>query len=516
MRVRAIWPILLLLSCDEPAGKGDPTDDTEDTTPDDTDVVETDGADTDPPENQPPSVTGSFGNVLVMHNNPGLGDPPRTKVRAMFLQTTTDVASVAACVIHDRYCMSELPTEYDTFVDIVDADFSALPREWIDVGETITLGGNTLTKYLRGDGSTWFYQVDLPSYPAAELTSWPASLAGEYGQFTGDIVDLPAPITVLGPDIRGTITFRPGDVVDFTWTPTGEGDMFLMVDMPPVTRRVYRLEDTGQYRVVASELGDVTQQATGVVELFRLKERVSDWGGNTILGQTFSRQSWNASTVARSCKQLLLSNPALPSGTYTLQPDPAAEPRQVWCDMQTDGGGWTLVTSSVGAPDDTSSPYNANIASTNPGSLMNGVWDGMRTMLPGNRSDIRFTCKVRGGAANFDVDLSFYDNVWYAEMADSASDAASCFNEQDGVGADPPPARRDNIANNALPAGNQWNYGYLEGEDSCSDNGDFTVDFDDRGMDNNQNDGTDWGEDDGTMKCGVTNGAEFFIFMREP
>ena len=30
----------------------------------------------------------------------------------------------------------------------------------------------------------------------------------------------------------------------------------------------------------------------------------------------------------------------------------------------------------------------------------------------------------------------------------------------------------------------------------CGDTGDFTVDFDDRGMDSNQYDGTDWGRDD--------------------
>ena len=40
----------------------------------------------------------------------------------------------------------------------------------------------------------------------------------------------------------------------------------------------------------------------------------------------------------------------------------------------------------------------------------------------------------------------------------------------------------------------------MEGEDSCADTGDFTIDFDDRGMDNNQNDGTDWGEDDRSKK----------------
>ena len=57
------------------------------------------------------------------------------------------------------------------------------------------------------------------------------------------------------------------------------------------------------------------------------------------------------------------------------------------------------------------------------------------------------------------------------------------------------------------------------GEDSCGDTGDFTIDFDDRGMDNNQGDGTDWGEDDSSKKCGSSTGgsnAAWQIWVREP
>jgi hypothetical protein len=57
----------------------------------------------------------------------------------------------------------------------------------------------------------------------------------------------------------------------------------------------------------------------------------------------------------------------------------------------------------------------------------------------------------------------------------------------------------------------------LEGEDWCGDTGDFTVDFDDRGMDGDQSDGTDWGEDDASHKCGRTGlrSGQWFIFFRE-
>ncbi len=46
---------------------------------------------------------------------------------------------------------------------------------------------------------------------------------------------------------------------------------------------------------------------------------------------------------------------------------------------------------------------------------------------------------------------------------------------------------------------------------------DFTVDFDNRGMDSNQNDGTDWGEDDGQRKCGRSGlgTGQWFVYARE-
>ena len=73
------------------------------------------------------------------------------------------------------------------------------------------------------------------------------------------------------------------------------------------------------------------------------------------------------------------------------------------------------------------------------------------------------------------------------------------------------------MTNTCRDVGESWSSGYLEAEDECDDVGDFTLDFDDRGMDGNQTDGTDWGRDDGVPKCGgteTTDASVWFIFHR--
>lgn len=221
--------------------------------------------------------------------------------------------------------------------------------------------------------------------------------------------------------------------------------------------------------------------------------------------------------TCKSCKhwQDTLGAGLATDGVYPIEPS-IGDNAQVWCDQTTDGGGWTLVLSSHNdPPNDAGTPHTVvDLQTLEPSLAHVAIWSGMRTVTRGGISDIRFACKL-AGSSTMDVDLSFYDTTWYKTIT-NGTDAQSCFNEQEGNGADPPPARTDNVSGAYLPAGDQWDSGFLEGEDTCDDKQDFSVDFDDRGNAGNGNDGTDWGESNNTKKCvGNSMGEAWFIFVRE-
>ena len=223
--------------------------------------------------------------------------------------------------------------------------------------------------------------------------------------------------------------------------------------------------------------------------------------------------------VFRSCAHAKQSG-ALEDAIYVIDSDGDGdlEPQSVWCDQTTDGGGWTLVGSTLNTTlNDQASDWYADLITLAPAQGQTGIWNGLRPL--GERFDVRFTCRAAVGAAAdpMDVDLSFYDTPWYTEFT-TGTDAESCFSENTGYFADSPvPARRDNIGNRFRRRSDAYSSGYLEGEDSCNSTTDFTVDFDNRGMDSDQSDGTDWGEDDTARKCGASGlaGGQWFVWARE-
>jgi Notch-like protein len=220
--------------------------------------------------------------------------------------------------------------------------------------------------------------------------------------------------------------------------------------------------------------------------------------------------------IYRSCLDAQVRGGAVSSGLYRLQPTANAAVQNVYCDLQTDRGGWTLVGSTAGQMlDDARAPYYPDLMSLAPAGANPGVWDGLRGLS--DRFDVRFACRAALGAegAPMDVDLSFYRTGWYTEFT-AGDDAASCFSE-DAMQDFPAPSRRNNRTGDYRARRNQWDTGAFVGENTCGDIADFAVDFDDRGLNGNEGDGTDWGEDDGRLKCGAAGlgTGQWFVFARE-
>lgn len=240
----------------------------------------------------------------------------------------------------------------------------------------------------------------------------------------------------------------------------------------------------------------------------------ADCGGNPCTGGTCES--------GESCLALLALDPTLESGTYTVEPS-AGEYHRVYCDMETAGGGWTLVGSSEGDPmNDQAQDYYPNLQTLFPEGSARGVWDGMRPIV-GEAGDTRFTCKRNPRNDQFDVDLIFYESRMYDEIT-SGTDGETCFfveaPGEDDLSIVPPRSNQlaaegeVGVQRRLEPHGED---GRLVGEDACGDPGDFTVDFDDRGVGGNQADGTDWGETNSLRKCGTSGlgGGAWFVWVRE-
>ena len=102
------------------------------------------------------------------------------------------------------------------------------------------------------------------------------------------------------------------------------------------------------------------------------------------------RDGSTANNAGRSCKSILENDSGAASGTYWIDPDLAGTtytPVQVWCDMTTDGGGWTMVANNHNGDVEPSGCY-AKVASATAWAC--GTPDGATTDFSSYAAGIEF------------------------------------------------------------------------------------------------------------------------------
>ena len=439
-------------------------------------------------------MTGHVGEVVQLTSRE---DTPRddSLVHAAFGPPTGAIAP-ALCTWAGEACWTRLPEGHDDWVDA--APTRAVATTW--AGDDITVGPHLLPLTIDRDAGVLGYTGAI----AARLDG-PARvrLGGELGPLDRPDALPSSDGIVLTEPPPGAVLDLTADAVPVHWDPYAEGRILIEV-RGLGQHRLWGLAGDGSAVLDLSFLGPVALGDAVEVVAWRWAEERLDVHGNEVWVRSVVRQPMvAAASEPPSCADILASAPGSPSGAYRIQPEPLSPPLRVWCDMEVDGGGWTLVGSSRGATlSDEAGPWHPDLGRARPTGATPAVWDGLRGRTP---DEVRFTCRHDADDAEPTVDLSFRGVDWYRTIT-TGTEAESCFLVGDGAGFVDAPERRDNRTGEVLPAGTPWAAGYLEGEDACREPRDFTVDLRDRGMDGNQSDGTDWGLDDDMPKCG-TEGA---------
>ena len=311
----------------------------------------------------------------------------------------------------------ETPAALAIFTYILDADPSS---DGLKAGENISTSID-VTGIAGEPQDITFYATGQPSGLSTSFSPGycaPSTPTGSCS-VTLNITTIPTvsrgtyPITITGITAGGsigtttyilTIATTPGPVLEFTTS----------IEPTSVTLNWATPSDNGGAIVTGYNIYRDSELLESLGSVFTFTDTDVSPGTSYIytiravnaIGEGEATDESVTTPLFPSCKAILDAGAGSSNGIYTIDPDGVGEDPEVdvYCDMTSDGGGWTLVYSSqcVKGAGALSGSYTANVTTLTPSNSMTSLWLPFVSV-----SNMKFTCDAnKNGSIDFSTNPS--------------------------------------------------------------------------------------------------------------